>query len=394
MPMGQKITHQMMSNNETANTLCLIDGSGYIFRAFYALPPMNRSDGTPTNAVYGFTHMLMNLIHENSCAHMVVVFDAKRQNFRNNIYPEYKANRREIPPELVPQFPLIRQACEALNVPWIEMEGYEADDLIATYAKLATEKKWATTVISADKDLMQLMSDSVSLYDPMKKKTITLQDVHDKFGVTPDKVTDVQALMGDSTDNIPGAAGIGPKTAAELIQRFGSLHNLLDHLEEIPQQKRRETLIRDKEQILISEKLVLLATNAPVSPDLTLFQKRPYHPQQLIHFLVQNGFQSLIKKVQTFATSSATVPQHISMTYQCLRNDTELQKWLTCITDKLVVEVQTNPENLELIGIALANATNKACYIPWAHIGSAPQPNDDLFSTPKHLPQIDIKKCA
>ena len=197
-------------NDPKTNTLCLVDGSGYIFRAFYALPPMNRPDGTPVNAVYGFTNMMMNLIQDNPCAHMVVIFDAKRQNFRNEIYPEYKANRRETPEELIPQFPLIRQACDALNVPWLEMEGYEADDLIATYADLATKQGWKTTVISADKDLMQLMTDSVSLYDPMKKKMLTTTDVQNKFGVTPDKVVDVQSLMGDSTDNIPGANGIGP----------------------------------------------------------------------------------------------------------------------------------------------------------------------------------------
>ena len=163
----QKTQRQMM-NDAKNKTLCLVDGSGYIFRAFYALPPMNRPDGTPVNAVYGFTNMMMNLIQENGCAHMVVIFDAKRQNFRNKIYPEYKANRRETPEELIPQFPLIRAACDALNVPWLEMEGYEADDLIATYAHLATQAGWHTTVISADKDLMQLMSESVQLYDPMK----------------------------------------------------------------------------------------------------------------------------------------------------------------------------------------------------------------------------------
>ena len=255
-----------INNNKT---ICLIDGSGYIFRAFYALPPMNRQDGTPVNAVYGFTNMLLNLIHENSCAHMVVIFDAKRQNFRNDIYPLYKANRRETPPELIPQLPLIRAACDALNIPWLEMEGYEADDLIATYAQIAQQNGWETTVISADKDLMQLMSDHVSLYDPMKKKMLTTQDVEKKFGVSPEKVVDVQSLMGDSTDNIPGATGIGPKTAAELIQKFGSLKNLLSHLDDIPQEKRREGLKRDKEQMLISEKLVLLDKNAPVDPDLT-----------------------------------------------------------------------------------------------------------------------------
>ena len=224
----------------TKPTVCLVDGSGYIFRAFYALPPMNRSDGTPVNAVYGFLNMMMNLSQDNICSHVVVIFDAKRKNFRNDIYPAYKENRKETPPDLIPQFPLIRQAVESLNIPWLELEGYEADDLIATYTKLALNKGWNVRIISADKDLMQLKKDGVTVYDPMKKKIMTEEDVIKKFGVSPEKMTDVQALMGDSIDNVPGAGGIGPKTAAELINKFGTLENLLSHLDDIPQEKRRE----------------------------------------------------------------------------------------------------------------------------------------------------------
>ena len=318
-------------NEQAQNTLCLVDGSGYIFRAFYALPPMNRPDGTPVNAVYGFTNMMMNLIQDNPCAHMLVIFDAKRKNFRNDIYPEYKANRRETPEELIPQFPLIRQACDALNVPWLEMEGYEADDLIATYANLASQQGWKITVISADKDLMQLMTDSVVLYDPMKKKMLSVPDVQNKFGVTPDKVVDVQSLMGDSTDNIPGANGIGPKTAAELIQKFGTLHNLLDHLDEIPQVKRREGLIRDKEQILISEKLVTLDKNVPVNQDFSQFKTKPYNAQQLTQFLLKNGFQSLIKKVKIANSefpSRSISSQEIISHYSLIDSTDALKVWL------------------------------------------------------------------
>ncbi|MBQ3695799.1 MAG: DNA polymerase I [Alphaproteobacteria bacterium] len=348
-------------------TLCLVDGSGYIFRAFYALPPMNRPDGTPVNAVYGFTNMMMNLIQENGCAHIVVIFDAKRQNFRNKIYPEYKANRRETPEELIPQFPLIRAACDALNVPWLEMEGYEADDLIATYAHLATQAGWHTTVISADKDLMQLMTDRVALYDPMKKKTLSVVDVQNKFGVTPDKVVDVQSLMGDSTDNIPGANGVGPKTAAELIQKYGSLHNLLDHLDEIPQAKRREGLIRDKEQILISEKLVSLDKNAPVNKDFSVFQAKPYDSQKLTSFLLQNGFQSLIKKVKATTSCAATpvVTEPTTIAYRAIQSESELREWLKQVKTKLSIAIKTaEKDKLSIEGIALASESGCACYIP------------------------------
>ena len=357
-----------MMNEPNENTLCLVDGSGYIFRAFYALPPMNRPDGTPVNAVYGFTNMMMNLIQDNPCAHMVVIFDAKRQNFRNEIYPEYKANRRETPEELIPQFPLIRQACDALNVPWLEMEGYEADDLIATYADLASKQGWKTTVISADKDLMQLMTDSVALYDPMKKKMLTTTDVQNKFGVTPDKVVDVQSLMGDSTDNIPGANGVGPKTAAELIQKFGTLHNLLGHLDEIPQAKRREGLIRDKEQILISEKLVTLDKNAPVNKDFSKFKTKPYDAPQLTQFLLQNGFQSLIKKVKISPvkqTVEETIVAPTTIDYKTIQSQKDLTEWLKQVKTKLALTIQTNVKNKSCLeALALASDQGIACYIP------------------------------
>ncbi len=355
-------------NNPSPNTLCLVDGSGYIFRAFYALPPMNRPDGTPVNAVYGFTNMMMNLIQENPCTHIVVIFDAKRKNFRNDIYSEYKANRRETPEELIPQFPLIRAACDALNVPWLEMEGYEADDLIATYANLASQQAWKTTVISADKDLMQLMTDSVSLYDPMKKKMLTPEDVQNKFGVTPDKVVDVQSLMGDSTDNIPGANGIGPKTAAELIQKFGSLHNLLEHLNEIPQAKRREGLIRDKEQILISEKLVTLAKDAPVDTNFSRFKTQSYDSTQLTQFLLQNGFQSLIKKVKTNVIQQPQepeIPVPTKLDYQIIQSQKDLTEWLKQVNTKLAFIIQTNAKDKSCIeGLGFAANQGIACYIP------------------------------
>ncbi len=391
-----------MMNEQKNKTICLVDGSGYIFRAFYALPPMSRADGTPTNAVYGFTNMMMGLIQEHGCDHIVVIFDAKRQNFRNAIYADYKANRRETPPELIPQFPLIRAACEALNVPWLEMEGYEADDLIATYARLAEESGWQTTVISADKDLMQLMTNKVALYDPMKKKRLTETDVVAKFGVTPDKVTDVQSLMGDSTDNIPGAAGIGPKTAAELIQTFGSLANLLAHLDEIPQAKRREGLIRDKEQILISEKLVTLDKNAPVNPDLTQFAAHPYQADKLIAFLTQNNFPSLVKKVNNTSTqTSCTIvsPEPTPAvapkgSYTCIQSEADLKTWLKGVDKALIFTAQHAPKESvheALTGLALADMNGRACYIPLEHTSGESTVANDLFSLSNRPKQLEAK---
>ncbi len=278
-------------------TVCLIDGSGYIFRAFYALPPMHRADGAPTNAVYGFTSMMINLLQENSCQQIVVVFDAKRENFRNRIYLEYKANRMAPPQELIPQFKLIRSACEALNVDWIEMEGYEADDLIATYTRIALENGQNVRIISADKDLMQLMQNGVTLHDPMKKKDLTDQDAFNKFGVSPDKIIEVQSLMGDSTDNVPGASGVGPKTAAALIQKFGSVENLYQHLDEIKSAKQREKLAQDKEKVFISKQLVSLDKNVPVKWELSDFSQKTMDSKKILPFLQENNFPSLVQKI-------------------------------------------------------------------------------------------------
>ena len=358
-------------------TLCLVDGSGYIFRAFYALPPMNRADGTPVNALYGFTAMMMSLLQENACDNIVVVFDAARRNFRNEIYPEYKANRSETPPELIPQFPLIREACAALNVAKIEKEGYEADDLIATYARIAKEKGMKARIISADKDLMQLMDNNTSLYDPMKKKEITLEDVEKKFGVTPDKVIEVQALMGDSTDNIPGASGVGPKTAATLIQQFGSIQNMFSHLDEISSEKRREGLQADKEKIEISKKLVTLDKFVPVDENLTTFARQNIQIQKLTDFLNLNNFPSLVKRLSSshFERKSAEVSQK-EIKIITLTNEKEIQEMIQELrqTPRFSFYLEQN-ESDEFIGIELAN---QSCVY---HIDLMnPLPQRDLFS--------------
>ena len=223
--------------------LILVDGSAYIFRAYYGLPPMSRPDGTPINAVFGFTNMLVKLIEDYSNDRMIVIFDAARENFRNKIYPEYKANRGEAPDDLVPQFPLIRECVKSFNIPQLEIEGYEADDLIATYAKLAKVDDIETIIVSSDKDLMQLVNKKVTMLDPMKNKKIEINDVVEKFGVKPEKVIFIQALTGDKVDNIPGAPGIGPKTASQLINEFENIDGLFDNLDKIKQEKRRKVLI-------------------------------------------------------------------------------------------------------------------------------------------------------
>src|SRR5882724_11477401 len=268
----------------------LVDGSGYIFRAYHALPPLTRADGTPINAVLGFTSMLMKLISETDADHIAVIFDTARQTFRSDIYPEYKANRPPPPEELIPQFPLIREATRAFNLPSIEMQGYEADDLIATYAKLAKEAGADVTIVSSDKDLMQLINDRVSMFDPIKNKPIRAAEVEEKFGVGPDKVVEVQALAGDSTDNVPGVPGIGVKTAAELIKTYGSLDELLARAGEIKQPKRREALMQNAELARISRELVRLKHDVPVKQPFTAFARREPDPALLIPFLEENQF--------------------------------------------------------------------------------------------------------
>ncbi len=252
-----------MTNSKKTDLLYLIDGSGYIFRAFYALPPLTRkSDGMPVGAVSGFCNMLYKFLEDAKLkdgyekpTHLAVIFDSARKNFRNNIYPEYKANRNETPEDLIPQFSFIREAVKAFNLPSIEMENYEADDLIATYKKEALKKNIRVKIISSDKDLMQLIDDQTTLFDSMKNKDIGIEEVKEKFGVTPDKVIEVQALAGDSSDNIPGVPSIGVKTAAELINEFGSVENLLKNVDKIKQPKRRQTISDNKENALISKKL-------------------------------------------------------------------------------------------------------------------------------------------
>ena len=271
--------------------LYLIDGSGYLFRAYHALPPLTRkADGVPVGAVSGYCNMVWKLLGDmkgdDAPTHLAVVFDAARKTFRSDIYPAYKANRPETPEDLIPQFPLVRDATRAFNIACVEMEGFEADDLIATYARLACEAGARVTVVSSDKDLMQLVKDgAVRLFDPVKAKVIGTAEVMERFSVPPDKVVQVQALAGDAVDNVPGVPGIGIKTAAELINRYGDVENLLAHAGEIKQPKRRDTVQTHGEEARVSLRLVTLETHVPVSVTTDRFGVRPPDPQTLLAFL-------------------------------------------------------------------------------------------------------------
>ena len=389
----------------TAKTWYLIDGSGYIFRAYHALPPMNRPDGTPVNAVFGFCNMLLKLFTDHHAdGHLVVVFDAARKTFRNDIYPAYKAHRPPPPEDLIPQFALIRDAVRAFNVPCIEQDGFEADDLIATYAAHAVARGERAVIVSADKDLMQLVRDGVYLFDPMKNLPLDRDAVIAKFGVPPERVVDVQALAGDSTDNVPGVPGIGLKTAAQLILEYGDLASLLARAGEIKQPKRRETLLANREQALISRQLVLLKADVPLLAPLDTLPEVVIDRPKLRTFLQENGFRATLRRVDEamgadnrheavaakvpapVADADASVPpavftplqsaDAVSPIYTLVTEEDALLAWCARIAEAGVVAVDTettalNPLRAQLVGISLCVAAGQACYIPLAH-GMAP----------------------
>jgi DNA polymerase-1 len=284
----------------------LIDGSGYIFRAYYALPPLTRkSDGLPVGAVSGFCNMLYKFLEEarsldkeDRPTHLAVIFDSARKNFRNDIYKDYKANRHDTPEDLIPQFEYIRKAVIAFNIPSIELLNYEADDLIATYKEQASKKNIKVTIISSDKDLMQLVDDNTFMFDAMKEHYIGKEEVKEKFGVYPEKVIDVQSLAGDSSDNIPGVPGIGIKTAAELINQFGSLENLLENASTIKQPKRRQALLDNREKAFISKQLVTLKRDVPVTNELDEFILKPLNLDKILTFLKEMEFTRLFSRLE------------------------------------------------------------------------------------------------
>jgi len=380
-----------MSSIKKTDHFYLIDGSGYIFRAYYALPPLSRkSDGLPTGAVSGFCSMLFKLLEDSRSddsihrpTHFAVIFDSARRNFRNDIYSEYKANRSEAPEDLAPQFEYIRKSVEAFNLPSIELSNYEADDLIATYTKQIIKVGAKVTVISSDKDLMQLVSDKVRLYDPMKSKVLGEKEVVEKFGVKPDQVIDVQSLAGDSSDNIPGVPGIGIKTASELINKYKTLDVLLKKADEIPQNKRRETLLANKDKALLSRQLVTLKDDVPVKDKLSSLLLKEVQKEKLYDFLRKMEFNKLLSRAISFYGETGKKKSELNTTktqsskintkaYEGIINEKSLDKWLKILNEQSVIAVDTetsslNPLEADLIGVSFSYAPNKACYIPLAH---------------------------
>ena len=386
------------SDGEGGKHLFLIDGSGYIFRAYHALPPMTRPDGTPVNAVYGFTSMLTKLVEDSDADYLAVIFDTARKTFRSDIYPDYKAHRPPPPDDLIPQFALIRESVEAFGLPQSEMEGYEADDLIATYAKQAAAAGHRVTIVSSDKDLMQLIDDNISMQDPMKGNSISYAEVHKKFGVNPDKVIDVQSLAGDSADNVPGVPGIGVKTAAQLIEEYGDLDTLLKRASEIKQNKRRENLIEFADQARISRRLVTLTVDAPVREPFENFVVKAPEPEKLITFLEEQGFKSTLAKVKADLTKAGYNVQaetpilaaddgREEAGYVLVQDEAELDEWVAAATEQGVIAVDTETNSLdslnaELVGVSLAVnqpvAGARACYIPLGHVAPKNQGSFDL----------------
>ena len=382
-----------MSKIQNTDHFYLIDGSGYIFRAYYALPPLTRkSDGLPTGAVSGFCSMLFKLLEDSKSnknlqkpTHFAVIFDSARKTFRNDIYSEYKANRSEAPDDLAPQFEYIRKSVLAFNLPSVELNNYEADDLIATYADKILNKGAKVTIVSSDKDLMQLYKKNVRIFDPMKNKFISEEDIRNKFGVDSSKVIDVQALAGDSSDNVPGVPGIGVKTAAELINKYGNLEKLLKSANEIKQNKRRETLIENKDKALISKKLVTLKLDAPVDRELKEFQLKEIDKDKLYSFLREMEFNRLLSS----AISAYGEPEindknkkeikiekekkEINKKEYCLVKELdEIDGWIKEAEEigEVAVDTETSsldPHQADLIGVSLSSKIGKACYIPIGH---------------------------
>ena len=370
----------------------LIDGSGYIFRAYYALPPLTRkSDGLPVGAVSGFCSMLFKLLEDSKSnenlqkpTHFAVIFDAARKTFRNEIYSDYKANRSEAPDDLAPQFEYIRKSVLAFNLPSVDLLNYEADDLIATYIEQILAKGAKVTIVSSDKDLMQLYKKDVRLFDPMKNKFITPEDIVNKFGVVSEKVIDVQSLAGDSSDNVPGVPGIGVKTAAELINKYGTLEKLLDNAQEIKQNKRRETLIENKDKAIISKKLVTLMKDAPVEKKIEEFKLKEIDKERLYKFLREMEFNRLLSSVistygepeleETLIESKPQKKQQNvnKKNYHLITSEKEIDEWINEAEEAGELAIDTETSSLDahqadLVGISLSTKIGKACYIPIGH---------------------------
>ena len=399
--------------NDKKKHIYLVDGSTYIFRAYHALPPLTRkSDGFPVGAISGFCNMLDKLIKEekekNHLTHLLVIFDASGKTFRNDIYPQYKANRSSPPEDLIPQFPIIRKATDAFNVAHVEMLGYEADDLIASYAKAAVDEQMKVTIVSSDKDLMQLIKEDVSMLDTMKNRLIKKKEVEEKFGVEPNRVIDVQSLSGDSVDNIPGVPGIGIKTASLLINEYGNLDNLLEKASNIKQNKRRESLIEFADQARLSRELVTLKEDVELPIPIKNIEIQSINPEKLISFLKGMEFKTLtekkarefnlnLDKIKTEELNLEFNEKEVIRTevknekdfnnfelekYSTILNKDELEDWKRRIIEKGYVAIDTETDSLNaveanLIGFSLAIDVNDACYIPLRHDNAKKQINFD-----------------
>ena len=395
--------------------LYLVDGSGYIFRAYHALPPLTRkSDGVPVGAVAGFCNMLWKLIVDMRAApdaptHIAVIFDHSEKTFRTQLYPEYKAHRPPPPEDLTPQFPLVREASRAFGLPSLELPGYEADDLIAAYACAVRDAGGEVVIVSSDKDLMQLVGDGVSMFDPMKAVRIGPAEVAEKFGVAPDKVVDVQALCGDSVDNVPGAPGIGIKTAAALINEYGDLDTLLARAGEIKQPKRRETLIEFADQIRLSRELVRLDCATPLPEPVEALAVAEPDPKVLGAFLETMEFRTLARRVGEAAGAAPTAaakPAAVSAPdvvlaaidtsrYACVRELAILDAWIERAYALGEVAFDTETDALSsasanLCGVSLALGPNEACYIPVGHEAEAPE-GGLLLEPPKAIDQLPLE---
>ncbi len=386
----------------------LVDASGFIFRAFHAIQILTRPDGTPVNAVYGFITMLMKLLDDMQPDHIAINFDSARKTFRNDLAPSYKANRTEPPDELVPQFALVREATRAFNFDCIELQGFEADDLIATYTKKAINEGAEVTIVSSDKDLMQLVSDRVTMFDSFKNKRIGPEQVQEKFGVYPEKVVDVQSLAGDSTDNIPGVPGIGIKTAAQLIQEYGDLDTLLGRASEIKQNKRRENLIEHADKARLSRELVRLRDDVPLTIPLSQLGRRQPDLVHLEQFLKDQGFKTILARIQSSSPkepysalpnqqapspsssndsekTKPSIPQKISQThYELVQTVEDLKTWIDNAFQQGLVAVDTETTSLdqtraELVGISLSLHPGNACYIPVGHVAPGVSTSMDLL---------------
>jgi len=388
------------SSQSQQNHLYLVDGSAYIFRAYHRLPPLTNIHGEPVGAVYGYTTMLWKLADDLNAAdgptHLAVVLDKSGTSFRNEIYDQYKANRPEAPEDLKPQFPMIRDATRAFSLPLIEEENVEADDMIASYTKAALAEGWKVTIVSSDKDLMQLIEPSddsrVDMLDTMKNARMNRSTVEEKFGVGPEKLGDVLGLMGDSSDNIPGVPGIGPKTASKLINEFGDIESVLAAAPDMKKSKMKENLIEFTEQARLSRVLVTLKEDCPLPDTLESFKIQDIPEDPLKEFLTHHGFNSLLKKLGGDAVTAPQDPDVESTgpvasvsdikpveappidrsKYECVQTEEALDAWIVRATERGVVAVDTETDSLEsvtarIVGVCLATGPNEACYIPLGH---------------------------